>query len=209
VVAGSVYLGVPAEAGRIASAGRLPVGGLGYQAAGLRALLAWQRATFTVDTGDAAARFPGFCVVVANSAYLAGGTCAAPGADVTDGLLDVVTVREGSKVSFVTAMLLATRGEHLRLSGVATVRAAGVTVSADRAMLAGADGETLLSAYPLAPGTPLGNKNLQGALRAVVGDAQPSPAGRAWPPRNDSTNSGLTDSSDGVPSIRTSPPPST
>jgi YegS/Rv2252/BmrU family lipid kinase len=210
VVAGSVYLGVVSEGARIAEASRLPAGGLGYQVAGLRALLAWQRATFTVDTGaGAGGGFPGFCVVVANSAYLAGGTCAAPGADLTDGLLDVITVREGSKVSFVRAMLLATRGKHLRLSQVSAARAASVTVTADRAMAAGADGETLAFASPLAPGAPLRMQALHGALRVATPDGYAEPAVRPRPPRNDSTNSGLTDSSAGVPSIRTSPPPST
>ena len=50
VVAGSVYLGIPSEGARIAAASRLPPGGLAYQIAGLRALLAWQPASFTVGT---------------------------------------------------------------------------------------------------------------------------------------------------------------
>src|SRR6516225_3070979 len=85
VVAGSVYLGIPAEGARIAAASRLPAVGLAYQVAGVRALLAWRPVSFTVDTGagtPAPGSFPGFCVVVANSAYLAGGTPAAPDAAV-------------------------------------------------------------------------------------------------------------------------------
>src|SRR5262252_9688468 len=49
VVAGSVYLGIPSEGARIAAASRLPPGGLAYQIAGLRALVAWQPASFTVS----------------------------------------------------------------------------------------------------------------------------------------------------------------
>ena len=181
VVAGSVYLGIPAEGAQIAAAGRLPPGGgLGYQAAGLRALLAWQPASFTVGTGTdapgAGDSFPGFCVVVANSTYLAGGTPAAPDADVTDGLLDVITVSQGSKLSFVRVMLLAGRGKHTRLAQVGVTRAASVTVSADRAMLAGADGEPLPCASPLGAGSLLRIRALPGALRV----AGPEPAaGRA------------------------------
>ena len=95
-------------------------GGLAYQIAGLRALLAWQPASFTVDAGPAPAGddFPGFSVVVANSAYFAGGMRAAPDADVTDGLLDVITVGDGSKLSFVRVMLLASRGRHTELAQV-------------------------------------------------------------------------------------------
>jgi diacylglycerol kinase (ATP) len=177
VVAGSVYLGIPSEGARIAAASRLPAGGLAYRIAGLRALAAWQPASFTVGTqagAPAGAAFGGFCVVAANSAYFAGGTPAAPDADVTDGLLDVITVGDGSKLSFVRVMLLASRGRHTRLAQVSVTRAASVTVSADRAMLAGADGEPLPCASPLAAGVPLGIRALRGALR--VAGREPEPA---------------------------------
>jgi diacylglycerol kinase (ATP) len=179
VVAGSVYLGVPSEGARIAAASRLPPRGLSYQVAGLRALWAWRLATFTVGTDagtTAGGTFPGFCVVVANSAYFAGGMPAAPDADVTDGLLDVVTVSGGSKLSFVRVMLMASRGRHSRLAQVGITRAAGVTVSADRAMFAGADGEPLTCASPLAAGVPLGIRALRGALR--VAGREPAPGGQ-------------------------------
>jgi YegS/Rv2252/BmrU family lipid kinase len=168
VVAGSVYLGIPSEGAQIAAASRIP-GGLGYQVAGLRALLAWRPTAFTVDTGSAETRagFTGFCVVVANSGYFAGGMHAAPEADASDGLLDVITVRGGSKLSFVRVMLLASRGEHTRLDQVGTAQAASVTVRADRDLRAGADGEPLPCASPLATGTPLRIRALPGALRVV------------------------------------------
>jgi YegS/Rv2252/BmrU family lipid kinase len=176
VVAGSVYLGIPSEGAQLAAASRLPPGGLAYQVAGLRALRAWQPASFTVTGAGApaGAAFPGFCVVVANSAYFAGGTPAAPDADVADGLLDVITVGEGSKLSFVRVMLLASRGKHTTLSQVGATRAASVTVTADRAMLAGADGEPLPCASPLASGVPLRIRALPGALR-VAGPAPGRP----------------------------------
>jgi YegS/Rv2252/BmrU family lipid kinase len=175
VAAGSVYLGLPAEGAQLAAASRIPPGGLGYQVAGLRALLAWQPAGFTVDTGSAetCAVFVGFCVVVANSGYLGGGMHAAPWADVSDGLLDVVTVREGSKFSFIRVMLLAGRGEHTRLDQVGTAQAASVTVRADRDLPAGADGEPLACASPLPAGTPLRIRALPGALR--VAGREPGP----------------------------------
>lgn len=243
VVAGSVYLGVPSEGGEIANRSRLTVGAIGYQLAGVRALLAWKPATFVVDTtagdtgmGDtglsagaadtglsarAGDRFPGFCVVVANSAYLAAGTIAAPSADVTDGLLDVITVRHGPKPSFVRVMLRAGHGTHVRLKQVGTRTAPSVTVTADRVMPVGADGETLRYASPLPAGAPLRIRALPGALR-VITRAPPAPlrpaiqrfatmtrhrspetVRRLWPPRKDSANSGRAESSAGVPAIRT------
>src|SRR6266702_2601636 len=142
VVAGSIYLGVPSEGGEIANNSRLSAG-----------------------SGD---RFPGFCVVIANSAYLAAGTIAAPSADVTDGLLDVITVRHGPKPSFVRVMLRAGHGTHVRLKQVGTRTAPWVTVTADRVMPVGADGETLRYASPLQAGAPLRIRALPGALRVIT-----------------------------------------
>jgi len=169
VVAGSVYLGIPSEGAQIAAASRMPQGGLGYQVAGLRALLAWPPTVFTLDTGSAATggRFTGYCVVVANSGYFAGGMPAAPDADVSDGLLDVITVRECSKLSFIRVMLLASRGRHVGLEHVGAARAASVAIRADRDLRAGADGEPLPCASPLATGTPLRIRALPGALRVA------------------------------------------
>jgi diacylglycerol kinase (ATP) len=222
LVAGSVYLGVPSEAGEIANRSWWARGPVGYQLAAVSALLGWRPATFTVaagDSGRAAARsFPGFCVVVANSVYLAGGKQVAPDADIGDGLLDVIMMSLDTKRSFVVAMLRAGRGAHVRMEQVTTQRAACVTVTADRAMPAAADGETLASACPLGAGSPLRIRARPGALRVVAPAGGPPPGRRhsperTWwpwpPPRKDSTNSGLADSSAGVPSIRTSPPPST
>jgi len=92
---------------------------------------------------------------------------AAPGADVSDGLLDVITVRAGSKMSFIQVMLLASRGKHTRLEQVGATQAASITVRADRDLRAGADGEPLPCASPLAAGTPLRIRALPGALRVA------------------------------------------
>lgn len=221
IVAGSVYLGVPSEGGEIANRSWWAAGPIGYQVAGVRALLGWRPATFTVESGvtGGTPSFPGFCVIVANSVYLAAGKKAAPAADIGDGLLDVIMVRYGGKMSFVRVMLKAGKGTHVRMDQVSTHRSATVTVSADRAMPAAADGETLACASPLGAGSPLRIRALPGALRVIAPAGGAAPAGRQpspertarpWPPpRNDSTNSGLASNSAGVPSIRTSPPPST
>jgi diacylglycerol kinase family enzyme len=188
IVAGSVYLGIVSEGGEIASRARWVRGPLGYQVAGVRALLTWQQARFAVElpapdgadaagAGEAACEFPGFCVVVANSAYLAAGTRAAPGADVTDGLLDVLTVAHSSRTSFLRVMRRAAKGEHLSMREVRVRQAACVTVRADRPMPAAADGETLPFAAPLAPGIRLTIRALPAALQII----QPPRPGRGQP----------------------------
>jgi diacylglycerol kinase family enzyme len=183
IVAGSVYMGVPSEGGEIADASPLTRGPAGYLIAGVRALLAWQPAAFTVQVDGRAAAgggtgsWPGFCVVVANSAYLAAGRKAAPAADVTDGQLDLIMVRQARKLTFARVMLEAGNGTHVRLSQVSTDRGAVVSVSADRDMPAAADGETLACASPLAAGTPLHIRVLPAAVRVIT--PQPSPEGAA------------------------------
>ncbi len=221
VVAGSVYLGVVSEGGEIANQSWWAAGPAGYQLAGVRALLGWRPATFRVDPGPAGGpqACPGFTVVIANCGYLAAGVKAAPVADVSDGKLDVVIVGDGRKLSFLRVMRRASHGTHVGLAQVTMYQAAAVTVITDRAMPAAADGETLACAAPLGAGQPLRVRALPGALRVIA----PVPAGTGaqnghsvertwwprWPPRKDSTKPGLADSSAGVPTIRTSPPPST
>jgi diacylglycerol kinase family enzyme len=179
IVAGSVYLGIVSEGGEIANRAGWVRGPLGYQLAGMRALLGWRPARFAIgpyaagadstgtDGTGTAHEFGGFCVVVANSAYLAAGTRAVPGADVTDGMLDVLTVGHGPRLSFLKVMRRAAKGTHLSMSQVSTRQAASVTVRADRAMPVAADGETLPFASPLAPGTPLSIRALPAALRII------------------------------------------
>jgi diacylglycerol kinase (ATP) len=75
VVAGSVYVGVPAVAGEIANATRWLRGPAVYPVAALRALASWRPVGFGLATGagDAAREFPGYAVVVANSARFGAG----------------------------------------------------------------------------------------------------------------------------------------
>ena len=174
VVAGSVYVGIVSEGGEIAARSRLVRGPLGYQLAGVRALIAWQPARFTVEVtgpagtaGPQAGEFPGYCVIAANSAYLAAGVNAAPTADLTDGLLDVLSVADGSRASFLRVMRRAASGRHLGLRQVSLQRAVSVMVTADRAMPAAADGETLPFAAPLPAGTPLQIRALPAALQVI------------------------------------------
>jgi diacylglycerol kinase (ATP) len=170
VVAGSVYLGVVSEGGEIANRSRLTAGPLGYQLAGVCALLGWQPATFTLEPGPAGGPqgCPGFTVVIANCGYLAAGVKAAPAADVSDGQLDVIIVGDGRKLSFLRVMRRASHGTHVELAQVTAYQAAAVTVSTDRAMPAAADGETLACAAPLAAGQPLRVRALPGALRVIA-----------------------------------------
>jgi diacylglycerol kinase (ATP) len=173
VVAGSVYLGIPAVAAEIAARAKVPPGELAYPVAALRAVATWRTTTFRLelDGGDAGAgearEFAGGAVVVANSRYFGAGMMVAPRADQADGVLDVVFIRGSSKLAMIRALTKIKQGTHVSMSPVGTARASQVTVTVGRAMPGGADGEALPCARPLAAGSPLRIRALPGALRVI------------------------------------------
>jgi len=169
VVAGSVYLGIPAVAAEIAGRSRVPPGEMAYPVAGLRAVLGWRTATFRMQLDDGAAQeFDGGVVVVANSRYFGAGMMVAPQADTGDGLLDVVYIRSGSKLAMLRGLTKLKTGAHLSMREVGTARAAAVTITAGRPMPGGADGEPLACAGPLDRGRPLRIRALPCALRVIT-----------------------------------------
>ena len=180
IVALSVYLGVPSVAGEIANRTRLLRGPMVYPAAALRAVARWTPASFRVEAGgqDGIPRgdFAAYAVVVANCAYFGGGMRVAPAARMDDGILDVVTMRQGPRIAFIRALLKIKDGSHVTLPQISAGQAAEVTVTVDRDMLAAADGESLPFAAPLPAGLPLRIRALPGALR-VITPAAPAQAG--------------------------------
>ncbi len=178
IVAGSVYAGLPALAGQVANSTRLLRGSLVYSAAALRVLARWRPVTFTVQISGQQApgepeqaaphEFPGYAVVVANSAYFGGGMLVAPPAQVNDGVLDVVLMRHASKLTFVSALMAIKDGSHVRLPQIALHRGSEVTITMSRDLPAAADGEALPCASPLAAGTPLTVRVLPAALQVLL-----------------------------------------
>jgi diacylglycerol kinase (ATP) len=191
VVAGSVYLGIPAVAAQIAVGSRFPPGALAYPVAALRAVAGWRTARFRLEldgepgqggtdqsrtdhggtdhggTGSRVREFAGGAVVVANSRYFGAGMMVAPDADTGDGLLDVLYIQGSSKPAMIHALTKIKKGGHVTMRPVGSARAGAVTVSADRAMPGGADGEPLGCAAPLEPGTRLVIRALPGVLRVI------------------------------------------
>jgi diacylglycerol kinase (ATP) len=184
IVAGSVYLGLPAVAGEIANRTRWLRGPLVYPAAALRALAGWSPAGFRIEVGGGGSAvewperdFAGYAVVVANAAYFGAGMKVAPAAELDDGLLDVVIMRHGSRLAFLRVLMKIKSGSHLGLPQMSTARGAEVTVTVGRDLPAAADGETLGCGAPLRPGVTLRIRAMPGALRALVPARRPGPAG--------------------------------
>jgi len=136
--------GYDAVANRLANEARLVRGNLVYAYAALRALAGWKPASFTVRVDGREHRFVGYSVAAANTAYYGGGMHVAPGADPSDGVLEVLFLEEVSKRHFLTKVLpKAFKGEHVNDKSVKVFRGHEVEITADRPFDVYADGEPI------------------------------------------------------------------
>jgi diacylglycerol kinase (ATP) len=168
IVAGSVYTGVPSVAGEIANGTRLVRGSAVYPLAALRAVAAWRPPSFRVQGSDGSHDFPGYAVVVANSAYFGAGMKVAPSALIDDGQLDLILMRHAPKLTFIRCLTKINDGSHVALPQVSVRRDTDVTLTLDRPLPVAADGETLPFAAPLPAGTPLRVRVLPAALTVLA-----------------------------------------
>jgi YegS/Rv2252/BmrU family lipid kinase len=136
-------LGYDSVANRLANDARLLRGHLVYTYAGIRALLSWHPARFTVRLDDREYRFEGSTVAAANTGYYGGGMHMAPGADPSDGLLEVITIEQVSKPRFLANLPKVFKGTHVHEEGVNVHRAQKVEISADRPFDVYGDGDPL------------------------------------------------------------------
>jgi YegS/Rv2252/BmrU family lipid kinase len=159
---GIASCGFDSDANRIANDTKLIRGNLVYLYGALRALLAWHPATFTIELDDEGpVTVAGYTVAVANSKAYGGGMFMAPQASLEDGLLDVITVADVSKLQFVRSLPSVFKGEHVHNPEVSVRRGATVRVSADRPFTMYADGD------PIAE-LPVDVRALPGAVRVMV-----------------------------------------
>lgn len=160
---GIASCGFDSDANRIANQTRLIKGNLVYAYGAIRALAGWRPAQFelTLD-GDRVHVLTGYSVGAANSKAYGGGMYAAPGAELDDGQLDIVTCAEMSKWRFLTELMPKVfKGTHIEEPEVTVLRASEVTISADRPFTLYADGD------PIAE-LPVTVRVLPGAIRALV-----------------------------------------
>jgi YegS/Rv2252/BmrU family lipid kinase len=170
---GIASVGFDSDANRIANEAPAWLGGLVYTYGALRALAAWQPATFEIELDPPGERhtFSGYSVGTANSKAYGGGMYAAPDALLDDGLLEVVVVEAMSRRRFLADLLPKVfKGTHVRLPAVHVFRAKEVEISADRPFTMYADGD------PIAV-LPVRVRALQGAINMLVPpQSQPRPA---------------------------------
>ena len=164
---GIASCGFDSVANRIANQNTLIRGNLVYAYGALRALAGWRPATFNVRIDDGESReVTGFTVAVANSNYYGGGMMLAPTADLQDGLLDVVIIKDMRTLRFLRLLPGVFRGAHIRAPEVETIRARTVEIAASRPFEMFADGD------PIAE-LPATVRILSGAVRAILPAAAP------------------------------------
>lgn len=140
---GIVSVGFDSEANRLANETRWLSGNLVYAYAGVRTLLGWKPARFTIATGEQRVRFTGYSVSVANSKAFGGGMLIAPDADLDDGELDIVTIGQVGKLRFLGNLPKVFKGTHVEQDEVRVFRASRLELSASRPFPVYADGEHL------------------------------------------------------------------
>lgn len=159
-VLGSVYAGVDALANRYANHSRLR-GPAAYYLGGLRAIAGWRPVDYRITVDGGVHERRGFTVVAANSGFYGHGRQVAPGAVLDDGLLDVIVIKEASKLLFFAVMRELAHGSHVDRPQVEVLRGREVRIAADRELPYGADGEL--------PGVlPVTATVMPGALRVLA-----------------------------------------
>jgi YegS/Rv2252/BmrU family lipid kinase len=158
---GIASTGFDAEANRIANETKLLRGNLVYAYAGIRTLVGWKPARFTVRVGEERLRFTGYSVSAANSRAYGGGMMLAPDADLSDGEFDVVAVGEVGKLRFVSNLPKVFKGTHVEEDEVSVFRASRLELSASRPFAVYADGEHITD-------LPVSLRLLPRALRVLV-----------------------------------------
>jgi YegS/Rv2252/BmrU family lipid kinase len=136
--------GFDSECNRLANETRLIKGNLVYAYSAVRTLASWKPAAFTVVLDEnEPIEFKGYSVAVANSRAFGGGMFIAPHAELDDGLLDVITISDVSKLRYIRGLPKVFKGEHIENEEVTEMRGGTVQVSADRDFAVYADGEHL------------------------------------------------------------------
>jgi YegS/Rv2252/BmrU family lipid kinase len=140
---GIVSVGFDSECNRRANEVKLIRSNLVYVYSLFRTLIGWKPARFTIRVDDERTRLSGYSVSVANNSTFGGGMRIAPGADLEDGLFDVIAVGEVGKLRFLANLPKVFKGTHVDGDEVRVFRASHLELSASKDFPVYADGEHL------------------------------------------------------------------
>lgn len=168
LVAGSVYAGVDSAANAVVDRAHWLPRQLQYPYAALRSIATYRPGHYTVVVDGESRDVHAATVVVANSAYYGKGMKIAPGAEVDDGLLEVVIIRAASRRALMQALPTVYDGRHVELDEVTVLRGRRVELTADAPtpVLVGGDGEGL-GVLPARGQAPAVVEVVPGALRVL------------------------------------------
>jgi YegS/Rv2252/BmrU family lipid kinase len=147
-VEGTPYVGVASfgfdsDANRIANEAKLIKGDGVYAYAALRALATWKAARFSVIVDGVRHEFTGCTVAVGNSKVYGGGMYVLPDAELDDGRLDVMFVKDASRLRLLALLPRVFKGTHGNSELVEFLRGEEIEVSADRPFAIYADGDPI------------------------------------------------------------------
>jgi YegS/Rv2252/BmrU family lipid kinase len=140
---GIATCGFDSEANRIANSARLIRGRFVYTYGGLRALIGWRPASFTLRVDGVEHALYGYTVSIANTSMHGGGMLIAPDAVLDDGQFDVVLIADLPKHRFLRLLPTVFHGAHVEEDEVTILRGSLVELSADRPFTVYADGDPL------------------------------------------------------------------
>ena len=128
---------------------KMALGALAYGWVALSELARFEPMDYRISIDGHRSELPAMLVAVSNSAYIGGGMQIAPGADPTDGLLDVTVIHPVSRATLLRLMPSLYTGKFIKDPAVEQLRARSVVVDGQPGMYAMADGERLAERVPV------------------------------------------------------------
>jgi YegS/Rv2252/BmrU family lipid kinase len=145
-VGGKTFLGIAtsgfdSEANRIANNAKHVPARFVYAYGGVRALMSWKPASFTLRLDGEQHLLYGYNVAVCNSGRHGAGMLLAPQASPTDGMFEVVMIAQAPKHEFLRQLPKVFKGTHVSSPFVRIARAHAVDIASDRPFTTYADGD--------------------------------------------------------------------
>jgi diacylglycerol kinase family enzyme len=140
---GIASCGFDSECNRVANDTKLIKGNAVYLYAALRVLLFWKPARFTVTVDGERHEISGYSVAVGNSKAFGGGMIILPEAQLDDGKLDVMLVKDSPKRAYVSGLVKTFKARHVDSPYLQFLRGEEIEVSSDRPFVIYADGDPI------------------------------------------------------------------
>ena len=136
-------LGFDSVANRMANEARFVPGPLVYVYAGIRTLVTWRHAPFTVTVDGERHEFEGYSVAVGNTKAYGGGLFLIPTAEPEDGEFDVILIKRHAKWRFFRGIFKTMKGTHLVPDLTPIIRGKVVEIRSQPSFAVYADGDQI------------------------------------------------------------------